>query len=194
MGRSLPGRGGRDGLALIEHLAELDSRRPAGPRLRPRRRQEVPDQHPRAVARRAALKTVTTSLEPPYSLHTSLLKIRLTPAPPARSSCRFPRGARPPRASTWPARAGNRRFWLLSALRTHTTAPYKSDLMWKTLRPPKNSKRPRRVRTGRWPGALPAPTAGVGRGGSQRAERRRARRHTSGTVRVAVIVAAAAVC
>jgi hypothetical protein len=31
------------------------------------------------------------------------------------------------------ARAGNRRFWLLSALRAHTKAPYKTDLHRKTL-------------------------------------------------------------
>jgi hypothetical protein len=33
------------------------------------------------------------------------------------------------------ARAGNRRFWLLSALRAHTKAPYKTTLLWETLRP-----------------------------------------------------------
>jgi hypothetical protein len=33
-----------------------------------------------------------------------------------------------------PARAGNRRFWCLSALRAHTKAPYKTDLHRKTLR------------------------------------------------------------
>jgi hypothetical protein len=32
------------------------------------------------------------------------------------------------------ARAGNRRFWCLSALRSHTKAPYKTDLHRKTLR------------------------------------------------------------
>jgi hypothetical protein len=31
------------------------------------------------------------------------------------------------------ARAGNRRFWCLSALRAHTKAPYKTDLHRKTL-------------------------------------------------------------
>jgi len=31
------------------------------------------------------------------------------------------------------ARAGNRRFWLLSTLRAHTKAPYKTDLHRKTL-------------------------------------------------------------
>jgi hypothetical protein len=36
--------------------------------------------------------------------------------------------------SCTPARAGNRRFRLLSALRTHTKAPYKMDLNKKTLR------------------------------------------------------------
>jgi hypothetical protein len=33
------------------------------------------------------------------------------------------------------ARAGQRRFWLLSALCTHTNTPYKTDLLWRTLRP-----------------------------------------------------------
>jgi hypothetical protein len=32
------------------------------------------------------------------------------------------------------ARAANRRFGLLRALRTHTKAPYKPDLLWETLR------------------------------------------------------------
>jgi hypothetical protein len=32
------------------------------------------------------------------------------------------------------ARAGNHRFWLLSTLRTHTKAPYKTNLHRKTLR------------------------------------------------------------
>ena len=32
-----------------------------------------------------------------------------------------------------PARAGNRRFWLLSTLRAHTKVPYKIDLHRKTL-------------------------------------------------------------
>jgi hypothetical protein len=32
-----------------------------------------------------------------------------------------------------PARAGNRRFWRLSALRAHTKAPYKTDLLAITL-------------------------------------------------------------
>jgi hypothetical protein len=43
------------------------------------------------------------------------------------------------------ARAGNRRFWRLSALRAHTKAPYKTDLLWKT---PRALKRPGRARTG----------------------------------------------
>jgi hypothetical protein len=43
------------------------------------------------------------------------------------------------------ARAGHRRFWPLSALRAHTKAPYKTDLIWKTLRP---LERPGRARTG----------------------------------------------
>ena len=32
------------------------------------------------------------------------------------------------------ARAGNRRLGLLSPLRTHINAPYKTDLLWETLR------------------------------------------------------------
>ena len=32
------------------------------------------------------------------------------------------------------ARAGNRRFWLLTALRAHTKPPYKINLLCKTLR------------------------------------------------------------
>jgi hypothetical protein len=43
-----------------------------------------------------------------------------------------------------PARAGKRRVSLLSALRTHTKAPSKSDLLWRTLRP---LQRPKRTRT-----------------------------------------------
>ena len=42
------------------------------------------------------------------------------------------------------ARVGNRRFGLLSALRSHTKAPYKIDLLWETLRV---LKRPGRART-----------------------------------------------
>jgi hypothetical protein len=33
------------------------------------------------------------------------------------------------------ARAGKRRFLMLSALRAHTKAPYKTDLPWKMIRP-----------------------------------------------------------
>ena len=33
------------------------------------------------------------------------------------------------------ARARNRRFWPLRALRAHTKAPYKTDSLWRTLRP-----------------------------------------------------------
>jgi hypothetical protein len=56
------------------------------------------------------------------------------PAPPARRA-----GSRPaPRsrraALAGAARAGNRRFWLLSALCAHTKVPYKPDLLWETLR------------------------------------------------------------
>jgi hypothetical protein len=40
------------------------------------------------------------------------------------------------------ARAGNRRFWLLSALRAHTKMPYKTDLYRKTLRALKRPGRP----------------------------------------------------
>ena len=44
------------------------------------------------------------------------------------------------------ARDENRRFSLLSALCTHTKAPYKTVLLWETSRP---LKRPKRSRTGR---------------------------------------------
>ena len=47
-------------------------------------------------------------------------------------------------ANRSPARAENRRFWLLSALWTHTNAPYKTALLWKTLRA---LNRPGRART-----------------------------------------------
>jgi hypothetical protein len=42
------------------------------------------------------------------------------------------------------APAGNRRFWLSSRLRAHTKAPYKTDLLWETLRV---LNRPGRART-----------------------------------------------
>jgi hypothetical protein len=42
------------------------------------------------------------------------------------------------------ARAGNRRFVRLSALRAHTKPPCKNDLLWRTLRA---LNRPRRART-----------------------------------------------
>ena len=42
------------------------------------------------------------------------------------------------------ARAGNRRFWWVSALRAHTKAPYESELLGETLRP---LNRPGRART-----------------------------------------------
>ena len=45
------------------------------------------------------------------------------------------------------ARAGNRRFGPLSALRAHTKTPYKTDLHRKTLRNAKALKRPGRART-----------------------------------------------
>jgi hypothetical protein len=32
-----------------------------------------------------------------------------------------------------PARAGTRRFWLLSTPRAHTKTPYKTGLLWETL-------------------------------------------------------------
>ena len=38
------------------------------------------------------------------------------------------------RSTTLPAGAGSRCFSLLSALRAHTEAPYKTDFLWKTLR------------------------------------------------------------
>ena len=43
--------------------------------------------------------------------------------------------------------AGNRRFGTVSALRAHTKAPYKIDLLWKTLRARKSLNRPGRART-----------------------------------------------
>jgi hypothetical protein len=46
------------------------------------------------------------------------------------------------------ARAGNRRFGTSSALRAHTKAPYKIDLLWKTLRPLKCPGRARTVARG----------------------------------------------
>jgi hypothetical protein len=61
------------------------------------------------------------------------------------------------------ARAGNRRFWLLSALRAHTKAPYKTDLHRKTLMA---LKRPRAARTVEAPAALHedlSPTGGAPR-------------------------------
>jgi hypothetical protein len=48
-------------------------------------------------------------------------------------------------SNTSPARAGNRRFWLLSALRAHTKMPYKIDLLWETLRALKHPGRARTV-------------------------------------------------
>jgi hypothetical protein len=53
------------------------------------------------------------------------------------------------------ARARNRRFRPLSALRAHTKPPYKTDLIWETL---KALKRPGRARTDAVEGLL------VGRG------------------------------
>jgi hypothetical protein len=55
-----------------------------------------------------------------------------------QASAATPRSAgSPSTASVRPApppRAGNRRFWCLSALRAHTKAPYKTDFHRKTLR------------------------------------------------------------
>ena len=48
-----------------------------------------------------------------------------------RTSMRAMFGSQARRSAT--ARAGNRRFWMLSALRTHTKAPYKTDSLWRTL-------------------------------------------------------------
>jgi hypothetical protein len=50
------------------------------------------------------------------------------------------------RALELPARAGNRRFWCLRALRAHTKAPYENDLPWRALRA---LNRPARARTER---------------------------------------------
>ena len=46
--------------------------------------------------------------------------------------------------SVWTARADNRRFGLLNALRAHTEEPYKNDVLWRTLGP---LKRPGLART-----------------------------------------------
>ena len=43
------------------------------------------------------------------------------------------------------ARAKNCRFWLLNRLRAHTNAPYKTDLLWETLRALKRPGRPGQV-------------------------------------------------
>jgi hypothetical protein len=76
-----------------------------------------------------------------------------------------------------PARAGNRRFWLLSTLRAHTKVPYKIDLHRKTLialnRPWEGADGAERERGGvhrgrveadRALGALPAAGLGGGAG------------------------------
>ena len=44
------------------------------------------------------------------------------------------------------ARAGNRRVRWLSTLRAHTTAPYKLDLLWETLRALNRPRQARAVR------------------------------------------------
>ena len=53
------------------------------------------------------------------------------PASPSRPC--WPRPGTPGQRRSRPARAGNRRFWCLSARRPHTKAPYKTDLHRKTL-------------------------------------------------------------
>ena len=45
-------------------------------------------------------------------------------------------------------RDGDRRAWLLHTPRAHTEAPYRTDLLWETLRP---LKRPERARTAEVP-------------------------------------------
>jgi hypothetical protein len=65
------------------------------------------------------------------------------------------------------ARGGNRRFWLLRALRAHTKAPYKTDLNRKTLRA---LNRPREART------VESRRRGGARGDEPRRARRRAGR------------------
>jgi hypothetical protein len=45
------------------------------------------------------------------------------------------------------ARVRKRRFWMLSALRAHTKALYKTGLLWETLRALRTLKRPGRART-----------------------------------------------
>jgi hypothetical protein len=54
-------------------------------------------------------------------------------APPAGQPAAAAAAARAVIGSAPTARAGNRRFWSLSALRAHTKAPYKTDLYRKTL-------------------------------------------------------------
>jgi hypothetical protein len=44
------------------------------------------------------------------------------------------------------ARAGNRRYWLISALRSHTKAPYKIDSLREPLRPREHPGRARTLR------------------------------------------------
>jgi hypothetical protein len=58
------------------------------------------------------------------------------------------------------ARAENRRFWLLSALRAHTKAPYNHDLLWNMLRPLKRPGGPgRRAGTPRAGISAPSPSS-----------------------------------
>jgi hypothetical protein len=54
-------------------------------------------------------------------------------------------GVLPDRAVDCAARAGDRRFGLSSALRAHANAPYKSDLLRRTIR---SRKPPEGARTG----------------------------------------------
>ena len=78
-------------------------------------------------------------------LHTLLIRVTSAAACPCRSWSRPPA---PGRACGWcagstplPGGAGNRRFGSLRALRAHTEAPYKTCLLWETLRAPKRPGR-----------------------------------------------------
>jgi hypothetical protein len=54
------------------------------------------------------------------------------------------------RSTTLPTGAGSRRFSLLSALRAHTEAPYKTDLLWEMLRTLNRRGRARTAGTCTW--------------------------------------------
>ena len=79
-----------------------------------------------------------------------------TRRPPAWVGLRGAEQAARCEPSSTAARAGNRRFWLLSALRAHAKAP-QTDLHRKTLRPLKRPRRARTVPRMSTSPALPAP-------------------------------------